>query len=277
MDLAIAGFPNARFSNNTEKWRASKGAALALRAKLALFEEDWAGVLKYVADLDQLGFYALNANYFDAFDVTKTYVEQENIFIYDHESGMQPSRGNGLTALMGWGFLAPSSNFLASFESGDPRKAMTVNVTDQAIYKLLGAQNSEFKGNDNSPVDRVYIRYADVLLWKAEALIRSNQVAAGIAAINKIRARARAGQANILADRNAQTSDAALAMQWLQAERRVELGLESHRLSDLRRWNMAKATLTGMGKPFMDKHQLYPIPQAEVDKTVGKIAQNPGY
>ncbi|MBP3943698.1 RagB/SusD family nutrient uptake outer membrane protein [Sphingobacteriaceae bacterium WQ 2009] len=277
LQVAINGFTNAKYSNSSERWRASKGAAIALSAKIALFEENWANVITQVNALDALGHYQLNSNYFDAFDYTKTYAESENIFIYDHETGMQPSRGNGLTALMGWGFLAPSANFLAAFETNDPRKKLTVNVEDQAVYKLLGAQSSAFKGNDNSPVDRIYIRYADVLLWKAEAHIQLNQLPAAVKIINQIRKRARAGNANVLADRNETVTDRNVAFQWLQQERRVELGLESHRMSDLRRWKIAKSTLTAMGKPFMDKHNLYPIPQAEVDKTVGKISQNTGY
>ncbi|MCA5006316.1 RagB/SusD family nutrient uptake outer membrane protein [Sphingobacterium bovistauri] len=276
LNIAIGGLPNARFSSDSEKWRASKGAAMALLAKVSLFEEDWKGVVAQVNAIEQLNFYDLNVNYFDAFDDSKAYTERENIFIYDHQPGMQPSRGNGFTALLGWGFIAPSADFLNSFESGDPRKSLTVNITDQQIYKLLGAQNGSFKGNDNSPVNRIYIRYADILLWKAEALIKDNQVAAGIAIINKIRQRARGGDNSLLPDR-ASNASATDAMAWLQQERRVELGFESHRFSDLRRWGIAKQKLNSLGKPFADKHMLYPIPQAEVDKTVGKISQNPDY
>lgn len=274
---AVNGFPNTKYSNQSEKWRASKGAAIALQAKVALFNDNWKEVITQVNSLDQLGFYGLNDQYFDAFDDTKAYTEKENIFIYDHEPGKQPIRGNGFTALMGWGFMAPSTNFLSEFETGDPRKDLTVNTTDQAIYKLLGAQNGNYKGNDNSPVNRIYIRYADVLLWKAEALIKENQIREGVMLINKIRQRARGSNSTVLPDRDINITDANLAMQWLQHERRIELGLESHRLSDLRRWKIAKATLTAMGKPFLDRHILFPIPQAEVDKTVGKIAQNEGY
>lgn len=276
LQASIDGFPNSKYSNSSEKWRASKGAAVALMAKVALFKEDWAGLITQVNVLEQLGFYNLNTNYFDAFDQDKIYNENENIFIYDHQTGLQPSKGNGLTALMGWGFLAPSDNFLNSFESNDPRKDLTVNTADQAIYKLLGAKNTSNKGNDNSNVDRIFIRYADVLLWKAEALIKSNQISQGVTIINRIRQRARGGT-SALPDRSTSTTDTNLAIQWLQQERRVELGLESHRLSDLRRWKIAKTVLVAMGKPYMDKHDLYPIPQAEVDKTVGKISQNTGY
>lgn len=277
LNNAIAGLPNSRFSSDTEKWRASKGAAMALRAKVALFEENWKEVIKQVTAIEQSGFYDLNANYFDAFDESKSYTEKENIFIFDHQSGMQPSKGNGFTALMGWGFMAPSTDFLNAFEAGDPRKDNTVDLGNQLIFKLLGAKDGSFKGNDNSPVNRVFIRYADVLLWKAEALIKDGQIPAGITIINKIRQRARAGNSSILADRPTTGVDVTQAMRLLQHERRVELGFESHRLSDLKRWNLAKQTLNTLGKPFADKHMLFPIPQAEVDKTVGKISQNQGY
>ncbi len=272
------GFPNDKYSNQSEKWRASKGAVIALQAKIALYEENWKEVISKVTDLQNLGFYSLNSNYFDSFDASKEYSESENIFIYDHETGKQPSRGNGLTALLGWGFVAPSSSFLSAFEVNDPRKDMTVNTVDtiRSVYKLLGAKNESFKGNDNSPVNRVYIRYADVLLWKAEDLIKDKKIAAGVNIINTIRTIARGINPSILPN-HATNVDMNTAMQYLQRERRVELGFESHRLSDLRRWGIAKSTLNEIGKSFQDKHMLYPIPQLEVDKTVGKISQNPGY
>lgn len=277
--VAVANLPNSKYSSQSEKWRVSKGAAIALLAKIALFQEDWKAVINHVNTLDALGFYALNTSYFDSFSESKAYNESENIFIYDHETGRQPSRGNGFTALMGWGFMAPSADFLAAFESNDPRKDLTVNTVDtvRAIYKLLGAQDVGYKGNDNSPVNRIYIRYADVLLWKAEALIKDQQIAEGVKLINKVRQRARGTNSTVLPDRLTTINDEKIAMQWLQQERRVELGLECHRLSDLRRWGIAKSTLTALGKPFLDKHMLFPIPQAEVDKTVGKISQNPNY
>jgi hypothetical protein len=60
-------------------------------------------------------------------------------------------------------------------------------------------------------------------------------------------------------------------------ERRVELGFESQRFNDLKRWDLAKTFLTGLGKNFQDKNYLYPIPQGEIDKSGGSITQNPGY
>jgi starch-binding outer membrane protein, SusD/RagB family len=66
-------------------------------------------------------------------------------------------------------------------------------------------------------------------------------------------------------------------MAWLVHERRVELGFESQRFNDLKRWKLAKPVLTAVGKNFQDRNYLYPIPQSEIDKSGGSITQNPGY
>lgn len=277
LEIAVDYFPNDRYSNQSQKWRASKGAAVALLAKIALFEQDWPEVISKVNDLEGLGYYSLNTNFFDSFDNEKIATETENIFYFEHESDILPLKGNGVTAMLEWGFLAPTSNLLNAFETNDPRRTQTVNTSDRTVYKLAGAQDRRFFGNDNSTVNKVFIRYTDVLLWKAEALIMSQQIPAGIAIINTVRTRARAGNSTILADRATTGISETTAMQWLQHERRVELSYECHRLSDLRRWGIAQATLTAMGKPFETKHILFPIPTSEVDKTVGKITQNDGY
>jgi hypothetical protein len=64
---------------------------------------------------------------------------------------------------------------------------------------------------------------------------------------------------------------------WLMHERRVELGFESQRFNDLKRWKIAKQVLTALGKNFQDFNYLYPIPQGEIDKSGGSITQNAGY
>lgn len=286
-DLAAAAdlLPAGKYPVANEPWRASRGAVIALQAKSALYQQRWQQVVDYVNTLETLGFYSLNAHYFDAFDTSKEFTENEVIFAFDHKQGVMPRRGNGLTALLGWGFVAPSADFLEAFEANDPRSAYTVNTADQAVYKLLGATNTTNKGNDDSPVNRIYIRFADVLLWKAEAYNELGNPTAAIAAINEVRTRARntpvlgggSAPAGTLPDRNTAATDNTQIRQWIDHERRVELGFESHRFSDLRRWGTAKTVLTGLGKNFQDKHYLYPIPQGEVDKSAGSIAQNPDY
>jgi len=274
--------PNTKYSDNGEKWRVSKGAVIAMQAKAALYNQKWADVITLVNELDGLGFYDLNTNYFDNFSVAKEFADNEVIFAYDHKTGQNPRNGNSYTAVMGWGFVAPTTDFLNAFEANDPRKLYTINTVDQASYKLLGTLDLSNKGNEDAPTNRIFIRWADVLLWKAEALNESNQPGAAIAIVNEIRQRARttptangvAVPAGTLPDRDIAVTDKALINTWIRQERRVELGWESHRFNDLKRWKIAKQVLTAMGKNFQDKHYLYPIPQGEVDKSGGTITQN---
>lgn len=282
LEKAVALLPSSKYSSETEKWRASKGAALALQAKSALYNERWTDVITKVNELQTLQYFDLNTNYFDNFAVAKEYTDDEVIFTYNHQPGLQPRRGNGITAILGWGFIAPSPDFVSSFEANDPRLNYTVNVDAKSVYKILGTTDETYKGNEDAPSNRIFIRWADVLLWKAEAMIQENDLAGGVGIINEIRARARntptisGGNTppGTLPNRNTLTTSKSDALTWLMHERRVELGIESHRFSDLRRWKTAKTVLTAMGKNFTDRNYLYPIPQREVDKSAGSITQN---
>jgi hypothetical protein len=281
--LAKALLPNSKYSSPTEKWRVSKGAVIALQAKAALYTEKWTEVPALVDELAGLGF-SLNANYFDSFSTSKEYTDNEVIFSYDHQSNATPRKGNGICAPLGWGFFAPSTNFLNSFEPNDPRKLYTVDAANQNVNKMLGSLDGANKGNDDAPTNKVYMRYADALLWKAEALNETGNYSGAIAIINQIRARARTTVTALgtippvgtLPDRVAST-DKATIKGWLISERRAELGFENQRMLDLKRWGIAKAVLTAHGKSFQDKHMLYPIPQSEIDASAGTLTQNPGY
>ena len=78
-------------------------------------------LLAIINEMEGLNYYSLNTNYFDNFSVAKEFAENEVIFAYDHQSLTTPRTGNGLCALLGWGFIAPSSNFISAFEPNDPR------------------------------------------------------------------------------------------------------------------------------------------------------------
>lgn len=282
-DLILAKdlLPNTKYSSNTEKWRVSKGAAIALLAKSHLYTKNWSAVPPLVDELGGLGF-SLNANYFDNF--TSEYTDNEVVFSFDHQANTNPRRGNGICAPLGWGFFAPSQDFLNAFEPNDPRKSLTVNVANQNINKMLGSLNGLNKGNDDAPNNKVYIRYADALLWKAEALLETNDYAGAVGIINQIRNRARntadasgvVPPAGTLPDRPV-SNDPATIKRWLISERRVELGFENQRMLDLKRWGIAKQVMTAHGKNFQDKHMLYPIPQSERDASAGTLTQNDGY
>ena len=74
-------------------------------------------------------------------------------------------------------------------------------------------------------------------------------------------------------------------------ERRLELGMEGHRLFDIRRWgkgieimnayrvNEARVITSFAGKmrPYEAKHDMLPIPINAIDLSGGILTQNPGY
>ncbi|HCC85180.1 MAG: RagB/SusD domain-containing protein [Proteiniphilum acetatigenes] len=283
LNSAKSLLPDSRYSHQDEKWRASRGAVIALQAKVALFNENWQEVINHITTLEATNYYSLNDNYFDSFDVDKEFQEKEVIFCYDHQPAQTPRRGNGLCALLGWGFVAPENSLIEAFEVNDPRLFYTVDMELKNVNKLLGTLNGEFKGDDDAPSNKIYIRYADVILWKAEALLKTGDSKGAIELINQIRRRARNSitadgtypPEGTLPDRDLNETSSAVITGWLIHERRVELAFESHRFRDLKRWGIADDVLGSRG--FQDVHHLYPIPQREIDKSGGTIVQNEGY
>ena len=140
------------------------------------------------------------------------------------------------------------------------------------------------------------IRYAEVLLWKAEALIELDRYDEALPIINRIRERAKqstdklhnASIYNI--GLYASFGSKELARAALRFERRLELGLEGHRFFDLVRWGIAKETIDSylaieaVRKPYLvdaiftkGKHEYLPIPNQQIILSGGSYTQNPGY
>ena len=144
-----------------------------------------------------------------------------------------------------------------------------------------------------------FIRYADVLLWKAEALIQLNRWDEALPIINQVRNRAAAstqrpldaGAADIYAIGTYDSFPSKdFAWKALMFERRLEFAMEGHRWYDLVRWGIAEETLNAYlavertKRDFLANAQFtsgrdeyYPIPQREIDFTGGLYKQNPGY
>ena len=146
------------------------------------------------------------------------------------------------------------------------------------------------------------IRYADVLLWRAEAAIELGDLATGLKYINQVRERAMNSQTVKTADGTADAakyriglypsfSDKEEAIRALRTERRLEFALEGERFFDLVRWGIASDVMNTYfehEKTFRSHlqnarfikgtHEYGPIPQAVIDLAKnGIIEQNPGY
>ncbi len=114
--------------------------------------------------------------------------------------------------------------------------------------------------------DVVILRYADILLSKAEALIRQNGIGAGDDLINQVRAR------------NFETPKPLInaGLDEILLEREFEFSIEGHRRTDLIRFGKF-INLDYKWKQNKDSfRKLYPIPLDEVDRNIN-LFQNPGY
>ncbi|HKB44083.1 MAG TPA: RagB/SusD family nutrient uptake outer membrane protein, partial [Chitinophagaceae bacterium] len=98
--------------------------------------------------------------------------------------------------------------------------------------------------------------------------------AAALAALEKVRARARAGNNLILPP--VTTTDKAALRTAIWNERRVELAMEFDRYFDVIRQGRAATVFGSLGwKP--NKNEVWPIPQSEIDLSAGTLVQSPGY
>ncbi len=119
------------------------------------------------------------------------------------------------------------------------------------------------------------LRYADVLLMKAEALNEQGQPGAAVPLVNQVRARV-----NVRPVAGAPSQ--ATMRDIILKERLLEFGLEGQRWLDLGRQNLFTTDLVGLKardpdfNNFVPGRQLLPITQSERNLNPG-LAQNPSY
>lgn len=154
----------------------------------------------------------------------------------------------------------------------------------------------------SSSKNTILIRFADVLLWKAEALIELGRQGEALPIINQIRQRAinstellQYANGAPLSNYNVALYDGSawtqtFARQALRWERRLELAMEGHRFFDLVRWGVAaqeineyfsaeksKREYLQSAQFEAGKHEYLPIPQQQINLSNGRYLQNKGY
>jgi len=176
---------------------------------------------------------------------------------------------------------------MAIFDDGDPRISSTFDPGTSEIKKYVERPRST--GNPNYYNNARVIRYADILLMKAEALVQSGgDLSEAISLLNQVRARARnSGEtvSEVPADLNTGETDRNTVMQWVMDERRRELAFEEIRWFDLRRWhlggmiNIGDIDFGSVRNDFNfnpDVHIYFPLPASQVVDNPN-LVQNPGY
>lgn len=219
----------------------------------------------------------------------------------------------------------PSSGFdpMNPYENRDPRLKYSIFVLGESLLNgqiydsrpgsgtgdAIGyAENSTATGFNvkkylniedlaqpsNSGINIILIRYAEVLLTYAEAMIESNQIDQSVlAAINEVRSRP---DVNMPPIENVTSQEELREI--VRRERLVELAFEGLRYFDIRRWKVAEDVIPGIiyGMTYADesgnlqtislpgflkvfnsqRDYLWPIPQREIELNP-TLTQNPSW
>ncbi len=276
--------------------RVTRGAALAMLGKVSLYQQNWSGAIGYFQQVEALGIYNLLPNYADNFKLAFEN-SSESIFEIQQLTGQNPGLGNAMNQWFapsvegGYYFNAATQSLVSAFEKAstgevDPRVDASVGRDGQPwlngdIFSAswsptgfltkkhqqpLSEVSSSLKGDGD--LNYVYLRYADLLLMKAEAFNENGNADSARANLNKVRQRARASfngtpPATLLPDIT--TLDKNQLATAIQKERRTELAQEFHRYFDLMRWGKSVAE-AALGTNFnYDTKRYMPLPQKEID------------
>ncbi|HTI59171.1 RagB/SusD family nutrient uptake outer membrane protein [Mucilaginibacter sp.] len=298
-DLTDAASVLPQTYDATNVGHATKGAALALHAKAALYQKKWADVVSLTNQVSGLG-YSLFPNFEKMFRVenknnSESIFEIQNELIpgKPDESNSQYSQVQGVRGVTGggWGFNVPTQDLVDAFEPGDPRLNATIifrgTTTAEGDAIPLAGDNPRYNYksyvpfsmyvsgfNEGAQQDKIVLRYADVLLMNAEANNELGNTAAALASLEMVRARARGANAGVLPE--VTTTDQGALRTAIYHERRVELAMEFDRYFDVIRQGRG-AEVFGPKGWKANKNEVWPIPQTEIDLSAGVITQNTGY
>lgn len=338
--IAEPNLPSAKSLPVSEMGRVTKECAYAFRARVEMFNHDYAQArddCKYVMDS---GAYELVPNYEDLFNSKeKGYFGKKCIFMTYNSYNPPYSSGSaalrffvGRNTLGGYGGEVPTFDLLNEYEDRDPRKVHTILADGDSFMRTDGTVvTHNYTGYDNytglqsrkhwvdysrqlvqgnyerTDWSYYHIRYADVLLMYAEALIELNQNLQEAAdVINQVRYRAFVTTSPIddyAVNRKFNITNPVTAAEFeanykvkasddlrkaVRHERRVEFAEEGQRFYDLERWGTFvdvirafsktdEGIYSAKGDNISDKTLPYPIPQDEIDAVGGSLVQNENY
>lgn len=282
LQAAIGLLPVAA-KGTANAYRASKGAAEALLARVYLYDSKYAEAAAMASQAMATSGLANDgtglltpANYVAAFS---TFPNPESLFEIEIRSndwstvdGVNNSVASlAANVLPSAQFIVTASNeLIASYETGDIRRATWTETTRSGATGVVYRSNKWLgtKGDflQNLPI----LRGAELYLIRAESRFRTGDEPGARADLNALRSKRGLGAVD------AGLTGANLFSQILQ-ERKVEFALEGHRWFDLKRNGL---TISKHGSfqpvPYADYRILAPIPQGELTLNTA-LQNNPGY
>jgi hypothetical protein len=312
---AQAALPDDYKQSHEDLGRATSGAATAYLGKALLYQQKWSDAASEFAKIMD-GRYALVDDFSWNFDETHEF-NAESVFEITAESESGLGLGNLMANTFGMrtpyadrSMYSPTTWFFELFKEEkqaggayDKRLPLTFYFTDALNPGPWVYIDPSTGISDTLAPDEIYyrkyadfeqipiatraqnnlreMRYADVLLMFAEAMVEGNQLtAAATSALNQVRNRA--GLENFEGSTQAELREE------IRKQRLLEFSLEGSRRDDLIRWGILDSqleTVFGPGTPDEDEERyiyitqddyIFPIPQKEIDVNT-KLEQNSGY
>lgn len=293
------------------KGRISNGAAIALKAKIVLYQNDMSKmgeIAQQLVSVIEPQTYELESSLSFVFSNAGEFCKESVLEVNHTEASdwgdwgwLAGGEGNIQVVMVGvdsysgpggyapgWGFSPIEPSLYNSYAAGDLRRDATIfdlstleGTPYKARYQHTGYHNKKYapllgqtSGNNamtNYNNNIRIIRYSDVLLMASEALLRSN------GDLGKAQTYYNMVRDRAFGDTNHRITltagEAGLSL--IFNERRLELALEGHRYWDVVRFGKAPELLGAKG--WVETKKYWPIPQKEIDKTGGTLKQNTGY
>jgi hypothetical protein len=299
---------------------ATKGAALSLLARFQLYNKNYSEVVKLTSQILTLGYQlhpSYEELFSEAGEFSKEIIFSVRFITGVSANGeMFSATFEGIPKVN----VQPMPNLIDSYNctdglpisksklynatnkklNRDPRLAASVYFKNDIFLKYL---NRAFAGNtattygqkkyirndryaDGTGVgspggqDFYFIRYADVLLMRAEALAQTDQLTEVYTLINQVRARVKMPTIETVEGTNLSKTQ---LLDIVKQERRVELAFEGLRFFDLKRWGEVSQAyqrsladkVAGYAPLYSGKKsEVFPIPQTELDANKN-LVQNP--
>lgn len=298
LDYAIRTLPVSYPSS--ESGRISSYTAMAMKAKVNMYREDWSEVASLTDSIIASGRFELLEDFRKVFSIdgensVESLFEIQSSTLggvtgdapYMEYAFVQGPRGNSPYNMQGWGFCTPSENLIEFYDS----RGESVRPATTLLYRgSVTPEGDEIKETCTNPVyngkcytPSIYnnwsyngygfdhnvriLRYSDVLLMYAEALLNGEDVGnSGLSAVEAV---------NLVRRRAGLQPLTSVSLQDVWDERRAEFAMEEDRFFDLVRTGQAAAVLASKGF-IAGKNEHFPIPLNQIQLN-GNLTQNPGY
>jgi len=276
LDEAIVLLKKTTDYLNDERYYVNRTTAIALRARVYLFKEDWVNAELFSSKvIDHSELYSLETNVENVFKANS----KEAIWQIapDGVNNFTPRESRNFVLLANitgttiTGNTALSDDFTGSFDIADKRNKWIGKVSSNTEQENF----SDKYWFDNDGTIQQYsmvMRLAEQYLIRAEARAKQSKLSEAIADIDKIRKRAGIG---LIADLNPNIEERAL-LDSIMLERKRELFTEwGHRWLDLKRTGRVDSIFKD-NPTWQNTDVLYPVPGEERLKNPF-LTQNDGY